>query len=146
MSTFTPFSGLIGGLLIGAAAVATMLTLGRIAGISNIAHSTLAGPAADETRADWLWRPGFLLGLVVAGALFARWSGQVTAGTGLPPAVLVLGGLLVGWGTAQGHGCTSGHGVCGLARGSTRALVATLTFMATGALTVWLLRHVWTLT
>ncbi len=145
MSTFTPVSGLIGGLLIGASAVATLLTLGRLAGISNIAHSTLAGPTADESRADWLWRPGFLLGLIVAGALFARWSGTGTAGTGLPPAGLVLGGLLVGWGTAQGRGCTSGHGVCGLGRLSTRSLVATLTFMGTGVLTVWLLRHVWTL-
>jgi uncharacterized membrane protein YedE/YeeE len=141
MSSFTPVSGLIGGLLIGTAAVCTLWTLGRLAGISHIAHSTLAGLAPDETRDDWLWRPAFLLGLIVAGALFARFTGTSVTGTGLPPAALVAGGLLVGWGTAQGRGCTSGHGVCGLARLSTRSLVATLTFMATGALTVWLSRH-----
>ncbi|BAL95869.1 hypothetical protein RGE_25280 [Rubrivivax gelatinosus IL144] len=143
ISNFTPVSALAGGALIGVAVVLTMRLLGRVAGISGILHRSVDGPGTDERTADWLWRPGFLLGLVVAGGLVAalRPGTLPAAPSGLAPAGLVVAGLLVGWGTAQARGCTSGHGVCGLARGSKRSLAATAVFMATGALAVWWLRH-----
>lgn len=144
MNHFTPVSGLLGGLLIGTSAVLLLYTLGRLAGISNMAHAALAGPGKGESTAQWAWRPVFLLGLVLGGSAYAYWGGHaVTARTSVSPAVLVLAGLLVGWGTAQGNGCTSGHGVCGLARLSLRSLVATLTFMFTGGLAVFVARHLW---
>lgn len=143
ISQFTPVSALAGGALIGVAVVLTMRLLGRVAGISGILHRSIDGPGADESAGDWSWRPGFLLGLIVAGGLVAAWRpGALPASpSGLAPAGLVVAGLLVGWGTAQARGCTSGHGICGLARGSARSLAATLSFMAAGALTVWCWRH-----
>ncbi len=141
MSQFTPWSGLLGGLLIGTSAVALFASLGRLAGISNMAHGLLDGwHEADGNRA---WRAAFLLGMIGASSAYFLLTGQaVSHRSSLSSWSLVLGGLLVGWGTSQGNGCTSGHGVCGLARLSPRSLVATLTFMLSGALTVFLVRHV----
>jgi uncharacterized membrane protein YedE/YeeE len=129
-------SGLLGGSLIGVAATLLLAWNGRIAGISG-----LLGGLVRPTRGDVLWRALFLIGLVAGAtpwfALSPRDSFQITAH--LP--LLLAGGFLVGFGTQLGNGCTSGHGVCGIARGSRRSLVATLTFMLTGATTVFVLRH-----
>lgn len=138
MSTeFTPLSGLAGGLLIGLASVLLLLANGRIAGISGI-----FGGLLPPQRGELAWRLCFVLGLVLGGTLWPLLTGravafQAPAGLG----GMVLAGLLVGFGTRLGGGCTSGHGVCGLARRSKRSLAATLVFMATGILTVLIVRH-----
>jgi uncharacterized membrane protein YedE/YeeE len=134
---FTPWSALCGGLLIGLAAAALVLFNGRIAGISGI-----LGGLLRPARGDIAWRAAFLLGLVVA-PLACRLAAplpavQIDAGT----VTLIGAGLLVGIGTRYGAGCTSGHGVCGLSRGSPRSLAATAAFMAAGFVTVFLARHV----
>ena len=135
-SQFTPGAALTGGLLIGLAAASFLLLNGRIAGISGILGGLLV-PA----RRDILWRVAFLAGLVGPPSLWLLFSElppiQIDAGY---PA-LIVAGLLVGIGTRYGSGCTSGHGVCGLSRLSPRSLVATLSFMATGFLTVFVIRH-----
>jgi len=136
LTEFTPVSAFVGGLLIGVSAVLLLWMNGRIAGVSGILWGLLP-PARDA-----LWRLLFLAGLVL-GALLHR----AVADGGAPVAldaswpVVVAGGLLVGFGTLVGGGCTSGHGVCGLGRRSPRALAATAAFMATGAATVFVLRH-----
>ncbi|HEX7006989.1 MAG TPA: YeeE/YedE family protein [Alphaproteobacteria bacterium] len=137
MENFTPVSALIGGALIGAAASMLLLLNGRIAGISGI----LGGLLPPE-RGDALWRILFLLGLPVGVALW-RWLGDPDAGLTITSSVpiLIAGGLLVGLGSRIGGGCTSGHGVCGLARLSRRSLVATGTFMAAAFATVFVSRH-----
>jgi hypothetical protein len=137
MDSFTPFASLAGGALIGIAAALLILGNGRIAGISGIAGGLLSDRAGGRA-----WRVLFLLGLV-AGALAAARLGagplpEIEAGWPL----IVIAGLLVGFGTRLGGGCTSGHGVCGLARLSPRSVVATVLFMAAGMATVFLLRHV----
>jgi len=133
---FTPWQALLGGVLIGAAAGLFALVNGRIAGISGILGG-LFRPVAGDTG----WRLAFLLGLVAAplvyGLVAALPALQVDAGYGS----LVAAGLLVGIGTRYGAGCTSGHGVCGMARLSPRSVVATLCFMGTGFATVFVLRH-----
>ncbi len=135
---FTPGSSFAGGLLIGAAAAMLVLFTGRIAGISGI-----AGGLLTARRADIAWRVAFLLGLLIAPALFRLYGRlpfpRIDTGFG----TLLVAGLLVGVGTSYGSGCTSGHGVCGLARLSPRSLVATLAFMAAGMATVFLVRHAW---
>jgi uncharacterized membrane protein YedE/YeeE len=135
---FTPVASLLGGALIGAAAVMLMATQGRIAGISGIAVRLLP-PYADDQFAG---RLAFILGIVAAPLAVLLATGHapvpsIEAG----PALLPLAGLLVGFGAVWGNGCTSGHGVCGLSRLSVRSLVATLTFMATAMATVFLVRH-----
>ena len=125
--------GLGGGLLIGAASAALVLLQGRIAGITGIMATALVERPAGQTA----WRWAFVAGLALAGALFTRTSLHMVAG--LPQ--LVGAGLLVGFGTRLANGCTSGHGVCGLARLSPRSLVATLTFMGAGFITVFILRQ-----
>ncbi|REJ73480.1 MAG: YeeE/YedE family protein [Acidobacteria bacterium] len=141
MSDFVPgssyLSSLIGGALIGTAAVLLMALLGRIAGISGI-----LGGLQTAAPGDRAWRAAFLVGLPL-GALIAAlvWAPpEQTLVAGWP--TIVLGGLLVGIGTRMGSGCTSGHGVCGLARMSRRSLVATPTFMLAAAGTVLVVRHV----
>lgn len=134
--TFTPWTSLAGGALIGLAAALLILGSGRIAGISGIVGG-LFRPAAGDTG----WRIAFVVGLLAAPlvwGLFATLPGvQSDAGT----ATLVIAGLLVGVGTRYGSGCTSGHGVCGLSRLSPRSLVATLAFMGAGFVTVYVARH-----
>jgi hypothetical protein len=136
-NAFTPWSALAGGLLIGLAAALFVLLDGRIAGISGV-----LGGLLTPSRGDVGWRAAFVLGLVAAPAVFLLFRHlprpHVDASTG----ALVAAGLLVGVGTRYGSGCTSGHGVCGLARLSPRSLVATLTFMATGFITVFVAGHV----
>jgi uncharacterized membrane protein YedE/YeeE len=129
---------LLGGILIGLAASLLLLFNGRVAGISGI-----AGELLFPSRGQWSWRAAFLGGLVGGGlllrALFPQALGApAVSGVG----VTVLAGLLVGFGTRLGNGCTSGHGICGVSRGARRSLVATGTFMVTGALTVFLARHI----
>ncbi len=129
---------LAGGALIGLSAVLLMALNGRIAGISGIVGGLLP-PAAEGDRA---WRVAFVVGLVAGPLVATALLGRPTIGAPVPSlAVLVAGGLLVGAGTALGSGCTSGHGVCGMARLSPRSIVATLTFMAAGALVVFVTRH-----
>ena len=137
MENFTPISALLGGLLIGLAATVLWLTNGRIAGISGIVGNLpSAGPG------DIAWRVAFLAGLIGAPMGYAAFVGTpvIRLDAGVP--VILVGGLLVGFGTRLGGGCTSGHGVCGLARLSPRSLVATCLFMAAGFVTVFLTRHV----
>lgn len=131
---FTPLSALIGGALIGLAATLLYATLGRIAGISGIVN------AAVGEKADRGWRVAFLFGLIVAASAWLLGTG-VAPRTGFPLPWLVAAGLLVGFGTRMGSGCTSGHGICGLSRLSKRSLVAVLVFMGCGFATVYVLRH-----
>lgn len=136
MTEFTPLSATLGGLLIGGAAAWLQLANGRVAGVSGIVGGLLRGAAADAG-----WRGAFVLGLPL-GALAVGWlrGGLAIEITASPP-VLVCAGLLVGFGTQLGSGCTSGHGVCGLGRGSRRSLAATLCFLLAGAASVFALRH-----
>jgi uncharacterized protein len=135
-NSFTPWSSLAGGVLIGIAAAMFALLNGRIAGISGI-----LGGLLRPARGDIAWRLAFVLGLFGAPMAYAVLSDlprpQIDAGTG----ALVLAGLLVGVGTRYGSGCTSGHGVCGLSRFSPRSLAATLAFMGAGFVTVYMTRH-----
>jgi uncharacterized membrane protein YedE/YeeE len=135
---FTPWASLLGGALIGASAVMLMAAKGRIAGISGIA-ARLLPPDADR---EFAGRLAFILGIAVAPLLVLLVTGRAPLPTiEAEPAMLVLAGLLVGFGSVWGNGCTSGHGVCGLSRLSLRSLVATLTFMGTAMATVFLTRH-----
>lgn len=135
-SVFTPWSALAGGMLIGLAASLLLILHGRIAGISGIVGGLLQAPDGDHR-----WRIAFLGGLVAAPLLWAALAGApgIQVEAGYPS--LILAGLLVGFFTRMGAGCTSGHGVCGLSRLSPRSLVATLCFMAAGFATVFVLRH-----
>lgn len=132
---FTPATALIGGALIGLAATLLYAGIGRIAGISGILNN------AVERRVERGWRLAFLLGLVAAGGAWSALA-ALPARSGFPFAWLLLAGLLVGFGTRLGNGCTSGHGICGLSRLSPRSLAAVLAFMGSGMATVYLLRHV----
>ncbi len=131
---FTPVSALLGGALIGLAATLLFAGIGRIAGISGILN------AAIEQRAERGWRIAFLLGLAAAAGLWFAGNG-IAPRSGFPLGWLLLAGVLVGFGTRLGNGCTSGHGICGLARLSKRSLIAVLAFMGSGIGTVFLLRH-----
>ncbi len=138
---FTPWSALAGGVLIGLAAALMVVLLGRIAGISGIVGNLLQ-PATWGSVKQWGWRVAFVVGMVAAPVVW-QWFAPLPA-MEMPanPWAIVLAGLLVGFGTRLGSGCTSGHGVCGLSRLSLRSLAATLMFMATGVLTVFVVRHV----
>lgn len=136
-SNFTPGLSLAGGLIIGLAAAALVLFNGRIAGISGIVGSLLARP-----RDDAGWRLAFLAGLIGAPLVARLLSYPVKLDIEASWKTVILAGLLVGIGTRYASGCTSGHGVCGLSRGSVRSMVATLTFMLAGFATVFLQRHV----
>jgi len=134
---FTPISAILGGLLIGLAAAILWLTDGRIAGISGIVGSLPSARPGDIT-----WRVALLAGLIVAPLLYAALAGTPVIPLNATVPAILVGGLLVGFGTRLGGGCTSGHGVCGLARLSPRSLVATCLFMAAGFVTVFLARDV----
>ena len=135
-NAFTPGPALAGGVMIGVAAVLFTAVVGRLAGISGI-----VGGLLRPMRGEVAWRVAFLAGLVGAPLLYRLAGGSWPLELDASSAILVAGGLLVGWGTRLGSGCTSGHGVCGLARRSPRSAAATLTFMATGFATVLLVRH-----
>ena len=137
MTEFTPYPAAIGGIIIGIAAIALLLSIGKIAGISGIfAQTALQKPRAIS------WQMTFIIGLILA-PLIAQ-----PLGYGLPTTIdlswpqIVIGGLLVGFGSRYGSGCTSGHGICGIGRFSKRSIVATITFMATAVITVFITRHV----
>jgi len=136
MSTW--ISALAGGALIGLAATLLLWLSGRIAGISGIVADVL-----QPRQGEVAWRAAFLVGLIAAGAAWL-WlvPGAYTPRQGFPPVLLVVAGLLVGFGTRLGNGCTSGHGVCGLGRLSLRSLAAVITFMVTAIATTYIVRHV----
>ena len=131
---FTPVTALLGGGLIGLAATVLYAGIGRIAGISGIVNNAI------ERRQERGWRLAFLAGLLAAAAAWFAWSGEAPR-NGFPLPWLLAAGLLVGFGTRLGNGCTSGHGICGMGRLSLRSIVATLTFMAAGFITVFVTHH-----
>ena len=138
ITEFTPFAGLLGGALIGLSAVLLMAGAGRIAGCSGIFRNMLT----LNFDADFIWRGLFVVGLVGGTALTKPFAANA-AMIALPTlAMAIIGGLLVGFGTALSHGCTSGHGICGIARFSLRGIVATLTFMVVAIITVYITHHV----
>ena len=135
---FTPLSALAGGILIGLSAVLLLTVNGRIAGISGILHVLVAPDKPDDLDCRIL----FLAGLIAASFLYRLLNGMdtsITLEASIP--IVGVGGILTGIGTAVGSGCTSGHGICGLARGSSRSLAATISFMLVGGITVFILRH-----
>ncbi|TYL96817.1 YeeE/YedE family protein [Bradyrhizobium rifense] len=137
-TSFTPIASLVGGALIGLSAALLMWATGRIAGVSGIA-ARLFPPYEDR---EFAGRLAFVAGLIAAPVLVRLVTGSLPAQTiaaGTP--VLIVAGLLTGFGAVWGSGCTSGHGVCGLSRLSVRSLVATITFIATGVATVFVIRH-----
>ena len=137
-TTFTPLAAAIGGALIGVSATLLMLTLGKIAGISGLFR--MAFSTSDPDRG---WKLAFFAGMIIAAFLvFSYTPAAFEPRQGFPVWQLVVAGLLVGFGTAMGSGCTSGHGVCGLARLSSRSLVSTVVFMVFGIATAILVRHV----
>lgn len=136
-NSFTPYAALVGGALIGLASVALVLSLGRIAGISGIVAGVLR-----PVRGDIAWRVAFVAGVLAAPLAYALFAPLPALRIAASPALLIAAGLLVGFGTHMGSGCTSGHGVCGLSRASPRSLVATLAFMGAGFATVFVVRHV----
>ena len=136
LSSYLP--ALFGGVLIGSAALLLMLVLGRVAGISGIASSLIS-----ITTSDKLWRGVFILGVVLGTFLLQQFMPKTLPfRPELSNILIVIAGLLVGFGSHYGSGCTSGHGVCGIGRFSIRSIVATITFMATAAITVFIIRHV----
>lgn len=136
MTEFSPFSALSGGALIGAAAVLLMLANGRIMGVSGI-----VGGLLGEKGRELGWRLAFLAGMVVPGLALGLSGNLRLEGNHLGTGMLVLAGFLVGFGTRMGNGCTSGHGICGLARLSPRSLAAVATFMAVAGIVVFVRRH-----
>lgn len=139
MTEFTPYASLIGGIMIGLSAVLLMLWEGRIAGISGIV-SRLLPPFRDKIFSS---RLGFVLGIIAAPLLmmlFGDTSITQTVSNNIP--LMIVAGLLVGFGSVWGNGCTSGHGVCGISRLSPRSIIATCVFMLTAFITVYVVRHV----
>lgn len=137
MENFTPIASLIGGVLIGLSAAAILLLNGRIAGVSGI-----VGGLLTPVKNDFGWRAAFVIGLFTGGALLRMISPQLfEIAVERSTIVFALAGFLVGFGALLGSGCTSGHGVCGVGRFSPRSLVATAVFMAVGALTVYVVSH-----
>jgi uncharacterized membrane protein YedE/YeeE len=134
---FTPWASLAGGILIGLATALLLLANGHVAGISGI-----LGGLLRPSRGDVAWRVAFLAGLFVAPLVWLTLRAMPPAQIDHSPALLAAGGLLVGIGTRFGSGCTSGHGVCGIARLSPRSLLATACFIGAGFVTVFVVRHV----
>jgi uncharacterized membrane protein YedE/YeeE len=138
-TAFTPIASLAGGVLIGIASTLLMLTLGRVMGATGV----LAGLFQPASSQDFAWRAALLAGMVSGPALVWLVSGEMPAvEVPISTAALVVGGLIVGVGVTYGSGCTSGHGVCGMARLSPRSIAATVTFMIFTGVTVYLVRHV----
>lgn len=139
ITAFTPYQSLFGGALIGLSAVLLMLFLGRIMGATGI----LAGFISPMTAGDWGWRAAVLAGMVSSPAAYLIVTGSMPLiDVPVSTPLLLTGGFIVGIGVTFGSGCTSGHGVCGMARLSPRSIVATLTFMAATGVTVFIIRHV----
>lgn len=138
LSHFTPYASFAGGILIGIAAAILILFNGRIAGVSGILGQALNGGIVRDN----LWRIAFVMGIIAAPALWQIWVGEIEISIETNALWLIIAGLLVGVGTSHGSGCTSGHGICGLSRFSMRSVIATLSFMLTGMVTVYIMRHV----
>lgn len=138
-TAFTPFASLGGGLFIGLGAVLLMLGLGRILGATGI----MSGLVLAQSREEASWRIAMVIGMIAAPVVIWLVNGTMPAvDVPVSPVMIVIGGVIVGFGASLGSGCTSGHGVCGLSRLSIRSLVAVPTFMATAGITVFLIRHV----
>lgn len=138
MQDFTPVSALLGGALIGLSVTLLLLFNGRLAGISGIMNGVFNSPKDER-----IWRLVFLLGLVIGAAIFQLIMPDLfIPRQGYPLWLVAIGGFLVGVGTRLGNGCTSGHGICGIASLSRRSILATLTFMGFGMLTVYIIRHI----
>ena len=138
MQNFTPVTALLGGALIGISAFLLLWFNGRIAGISGIMSGLYTTSGANRH-----WRIAFLIGLMLGAFLWQRFGTvAITPRQNYPMPLIVAGGFLVGFGTRLGSGCTSGHGICGIALLSPRSIAATLTFMASGLATVYLIRHI----
>ncbi len=139
ITEFTPIQSLFGGSLIGLASVLLMLTLGRVMGATGI----LAGFFLPASASDWAWRAVILAGMVSGPLVYLAATGAMPAvDVPVSTAAMLVGGFIVGIGVTYGSGCTSGHGVCGMARLSRRSIAATLTFMLTTGITVYIVRHV----
>lgn len=136
MQNFTPYSAFLGGSLIGLSAAILMYFNGRIAGISGMIAGSL-----DTRNSENFWRLFFLAGLITSAVIFNVVISHETASYSRSTLLLVISGVLVGFGTRLGSGCTSGHAVCGMARLSTRSIVSTLIFMSVAILTVFITRH-----
>ena len=141
MHDFTPVSALAGGALIGLASVWLLAANGRIAGVSGILHGIFSPPEAMTGPHGARWRAWFISGLLLAGLAWQAAGAPVPLREGFPLIWAAAAGLLVGFGTRMGGGCTSGHGVCGLGRMSARSLVAVIVFMAAGMISVFVVRH-----
>lgn len=142
MENFTPISAIIGGLLIGLSATILLWFNGRIAGVSGIFYGAFEG-----RKHDIAWRWWFIVGLLFGAALYSGFMllfnlPVFSPRTNFPITIIAVAGLLVGYGTRLGSGCTSGHGVCGIARFSMRSILATGTFMLTGIASTYFVRHI----
>ncbi|MGI0118948.1 YeeE/YedE family protein [Zooshikella sp. RANM57] len=137
MTSFTPISSLIGGVAIGLSAFLLLWLSGRIAGISGIVNG-----AVKFKESDLSWRWLFILGIVLGAFVASKLGFSLPTDLSLSWVAVLSGGFLVGVGTQLGSGCTSGHGICGIGRGSVRSITATLLFMATAGLVVFVTRHV----
>lgn len=138
-TTFTPLASLGGGMLIGLGAVLLMLGLGRILGATGI----MSGLVFAENGQEFSWRAAMVVGMILApGLIYATTGTMPELSIPVSPLMIVIGGMIVGFGASLGSGCTSGHGVCGLSRLSVRSMVAVPIFMTTAAITVYLTRHV----
>ncbi len=136
---FTPLSSFSGGLLIGLGAVLLMLGLGRIFGATGI----MSGLVFAENQPEFSWRAAVVLGMALSpGLIFAVTGKMPELSIPMSPLMIIIGGVIVGFGASLGSGCTSGHGVCGLSRLSVRSVVAVPTFMVTAGITVYVIRHV----
>lgn len=137
MENFTPISATVGGALIGISVTLLLLFNGRIGGISGIMNGALFGSNDDRN-----WRLTFIAGLILGAFIFHRLAPDFNVPRqNYPWLLLALGGFLIGFGTRMGSGCTSGHGICGIANLSIRSIIATLTFMASGMITLYIVRH-----
>lgn len=136
-NAFNPIAALGGGALIGLASIILFMAIGRIAGVSGILGNLIAPPGSETG-----WRLAFLVGIALGALLMAKLLGGFVPQLATGGVALVIAGLLVGYGTRLGAGCTSGHGICGLGRLSPRSLAAVLVFMASAMLTVFVTRHV----
>lgn len=137
LTEFTPWMSLAGGVLIGLSAILLMAIHGRVAGMTGILSGVIPPVASD-----WGWRAAFLAGAIIAPMIFVLAGGQIAFAVPVSTIALVVGGLIVGVGVYFGSGCTSGHGVCGIARFSPRSIVATIVFMVAAFVTVYVTRHV----
>lgn len=134
VENFTPVSALIGGMLLGISTAMLLFFNGRIAGISGIASGLFV-----PNKSDWQWRVVFILGMAISGLIYQIILGNISVATIVTDrSTLLIAGLLVGVGATLGSGCTSGHGICGIARFSPRSIVATLIFMSTAMVTVYI--------